>query len=251
LAEWWLIDAAAQDAISERLNRVARAVMERANARHGQEPNITAALGERLRDADDLVLDRATVRFDYRSANSLTEENPSGADGVFVVTIAGPDTTTEKIALFQSKILAPRSALAALRAPSTWAFDTGDAERLSDQATKMLAITSQAVVMLYTPDDVRIVNAKQLRTRSAARRPLARGGVVTLGTYLGKWVARCTRGETDSRIVREARTPGGLRVLSMKITTKRKPVLAADSSAEVANFDGASRTSRQASKTRR
>jgi hypothetical protein len=214
MADWWLIPENVQDALYEHLWMLTDRVVS-ALDRHNNENGVTGALGQILID-NPLDIGQFRVDFDYRKFPERTEENYTGADGAFIVTIEPPNgPRTIKAALFQSKLLKAYVPAydQSMRKP--------DAERLKRQVNDMTNFTEDAVTIFYTPDNFYVVDAQPLSHLSISKlcHPLRNNTrLISLATYLGKWLPRCTRGDTDSDFVQSALTPGGFKhVLQMDV----------------------------------
>lgn len=188
---------------------------------HGSEEGLTPVLGHALMqqsfEADDL-----SVNFNYRQLNKYTEEPHAGADGGFLVRVTNADTTVQKAALFQAKLL---------RGPAKVrqsAMTTNDAQRLKDQVDNMLQLTDQAVAIFYTPEQIYVVDASNYRTRTVAesRRPLSsEHRLITLGTYLGQWLPRCTKGDQNPEFnTRVEHQDGFKQGISMNVVSQRPSI---------------------------
>jgi len=59
------------------------------------------------------------------------------------------------------------------------------------------------------------------------RYPFQDSRLVSIGTFLGKWVARCSRGASDRALIEGVRTQRGFvnLLLEMKIKTGQRPLL--------------------------
>jgi hypothetical protein len=93
----------------------------------------------------------------------------------------------------------------------------------------MLETTRESVVLSYTRDAVYAVDAESLKdlTVDELRYPLATARLLGLGTFLGKWVARCTRGDNNEVLIERIRQPRGFlkQVIEMDIHTRQRPLL--------------------------
>lgn len=90
-------------------------------------------------------------------------------------------------------------------------------------------MTKESILLGYTLDAVYAVDARSLKDRTLAelRYPLATPRLIKLGTYLGKWVARCTRGDENEALIQGIREPRGFlkHVLEVDVTTRQTPLL--------------------------
>lgn len=214
----FLIDMETQEEISEIIDRAVRKVLGEL-ASHGNEEGLTTALGHALMQRSIQKSD-LRVDFKYRVHNKQTEENHSGADGGFLVRIVTPGGTVEKAALFQAKLIGGEGDVRSLR------MSTADARRLKEQSAKMLSKTDEAVAIFYTQKNIYVVDAKDYSNSPASRDPLSQEHrLVTLGTYLGKWIPRCTKGDTTPEFVRRARHVDGFKHrLSLDVVSQRPVV---------------------------
>lgn len=220
MADWWLLDEGDQVALAKHINDAAAKVIEKMD-NHGNEENITAALGERLSGHVDLK-NGTSAEFWYRTLNKQTEEPEVGGDGAFVVSVQTPSGTTRKGVLFQSKLFGDE------RPTREHVLAKSKAQKFREQLGDMLDQTDEAVGVFYTRENVYVMDAGALHERTAnqLKKPISEGRVVTLGTYLGRWVARCTRGDEDSALVRRMQEQGGFaHLLSMHVSTRKPPQL--------------------------
>lgn len=108
----------------------------------------------------------------------------------------------EKAALFQAKLLGGGADI------RTLAMSSSEAKRLQKQTKDMLTHTSEAVAVFYTWKNIYVVDAEDYANGAspASRSPLSQNHrLITLGTYLGKWLPRCTKGDTDGEIITRAK----------------------------------------------
>ena len=185
---------------------------------HGGEEGITPVLGHALMRRSIHTSD-LHVEFNYRQLSKTVEEPHAGADGAFLVKVTTADAMVEKMALFQAKMLKGTSPVRDL------SMRKSEAERLSTQVRKMLAHTDQAVAIFYTLTDIYVVDAR-LYSSSATSNPLStRHRLITLGTYLGGWMPRCTRGDRRPDLIARAEHMDGFKHgLTMDVITKSPPV---------------------------
>lgn len=160
------------------------------------------------------------VDFKYRQHNKYTEERHSGADGGFFVRVATPSGSVEKAALFQAKLIGGLGDVRTLK------MTNAEAARLQDQAKDMLRHTDDAVAIFYTHKNIYVVDAKHYSGNSTNKAPLSQEHrLITLGTYLGKWMPRCTSGDTDPAFVMKARHVDGFKHgLSLNVVSQRPSV---------------------------
>lgn len=215
-----LIDLDAQARIALLIDTAVAGVLE-STVSHGNEEGLTTALGHALMQRSISTPDlRVDIR--YRQHNRVTEEPHSGADGGFMVRVKTPEQTVEKVALFQAKWLRGEEDVRALR------MSKADAVRLKKQAVDMLTHTSEAVAMFYTWKNIYVVDAADYGSNSLpeSRTPLSlEHRLITLGTYLGKWIPRCTKGDLREEMVTRARHLDGFKHgLSVNVVSQRPSV---------------------------
>jgi hypothetical protein len=224
MAEWWLFDAQTQQRIAEHIDAAATRVIDHFEAHHN-ENSITAALGQELM-RERVLLGDTTVAFNYRNFPEQTEEPLVGADGGMLITITNhvERLHVDKGVLFQAKRFPQDRLPRELSIPRP-----EDASRLKNQIQNMLRMTKESILLGYTLDAIYAVDAKSLRERTIdeLRYPLAKPRLVRLGTFLGKWVARCTRGDENEALIQGIREPRGFlkHVFEMDVTTRQKPLL--------------------------
>lgn len=202
----FLIDRPAQERIAQLIDAAAKQVVGQIVS-HGNEEGLTAALGSALMQ-QSIHDEKLSVEFRYRQHNKITEERDSGADGGFLVKISVPGQTVEKAALFQAKLLGGDADVRKLTMPSA------EAVRLQNQANDMLTQTPESVAIFYTRRNIYVIDAEDYVSRltSASRTPLSQGHrLITLGTYLGKWLPRCTKGDENTSVVTRAKHLEGFR----------------------------------------
>ncbi|WP_298011627.1 hypothetical protein [uncultured Aquabacterium sp.] len=222
----FLIDAYVQQALANRIDAAVEEVLNEL-PNHGSEEGITPVLGHALR-RQSVRGDGFQVRFNYRQLNKNTEEPSAGADGGFLVTVQTPDASVSKTALFQAKLLRGHEPVRELR------MSTAEAARLQEQATNMLTHTGESVAIFYTRKQIYVVDAasfQSIRTRT----PLAeKHRLITLGTYLGKWLPRCTKGDKSQDLFkRVTHLDGFKRGLTMEVISERPSIAATPEPAEV------------------
>lgn len=222
------IDSQTQIQLAALIDRAVKQVIN-AIVAHGNEEGLTSALGGALMQQSMLSSD-LRVDFNYRQHNKITEEPHSGADGGFLVRVTTSQGTIEKAALFQAKLLSGANDVRSLR------MNKSDAARLKRQTTDMLRQTEEAVAIFYTSQNIYVVDAADYRdsSKSASQSPLsANHRLITLGTYLGKWIPRCTKGDVSDNLVKRVRHLDGFKQgISMDVVTKRPAVSWEPDSAE-------------------
>lgn len=200
----WAINSRLQDDLSKRIGQATSSVVRHLD-RHESENTFTGALGEKLLSLNDELELAASSRgkprvlFEYRRFSEQLHEPQLGADGGFKVIVENAvGSRIEKAALFQAKIIK------ASLPPRQMRMKGEDANRLRDQCRKMLRASSDAVVLFYTPRDVYVVDACRFaKPAHGAMKPLAEENrLITLATYLGKWLPRCTRGDRRLAVVK-------------------------------------------------
>ncbi len=221
MPDWWLIDDGDQEELAAHINDAAARVVPNLDS-HGSEDRLTGALGQEL-IREPITLGSGTkVTLRYRGLSSQTEEPHAGGDGGILVEVRLPDGTIHtKGSLFQAKLLPGWERGRELSLPSR-----EKAEKFHKQLGDMLGQTPESVGVFYTRRNVYVMDAGRLREQEIddLRRPLADGRIVTLGTYLGKWVARCTHGDPRPDLVRRIREKDGFRhVLEMNVRAARPP----------------------------
>lgn len=226
----FLIDKPTQERIAGLIDSAARQVISQIVS-HGSEEGLTSALGSAL--AQKSISDNGlSVNFRYRQHNKITEEPNSGADGGFLVKVTIPGLTVEKAALFQAKLLGGDADVRTLK------MRLSEAARLQKQAKDMLTHTSEAVAIFYTWKNIYVVDAVDYAndTHSASRSPLSQNHrLITLGTYLGKWLPRCTKGdECDEIITRAKHLEGFKHGVQLNVVADRPGIDWENDSAEAA-----------------
>lgn len=211
----FLIDKQAQTQIAALIDRAVMQVLSEI-ASHGNEEGMTTALGhalmqQRLREPG-LMVD-----IKYRQHNKYTEENHSGADGSFLVRIETSNGVVQKASLFQAKLLGGVSDVRSLR------MSRAEMERLQGQSRDMLNHTDDAIALFYTHKNIYVVDASDYCGSSDYKAPLSsRHRLVTLGTYLGKWMPRCTKGDINPEFITRSRHMDGFKHgLSLNVVSDR------------------------------
>lgn len=214
----FLIDQRAQDRIARLIDLAVQRVLGEI-ASHGHEEGMTTALGHALmrraiREPD------LQVDFRYRQHNKYTEESHSGADGSFLVRVVTPSGSVEKAALFQAKLVGGLDDVRSLKIPKA------EAVRLQGQAKDMLRHTEEAVAIFYTHKNIYVVDARDYSGSSTSATPLSQDHrLITLGTYLGKWIPRCTKGDTDPPFLTRAKHLDGFKHgLTLNVVSQRPSV---------------------------
>ena len=160
------------------------------------------------------------VDFKYRQHNKYTEESHSGADGGFLVRVVTPSGVVEKASLFQAKLLRGH------RDVRTLEMTKAEAMRLQGQLKDMLSHTEDAVAIFYTHKNIYVVDAGDYDSIQTSKTPLSQEHrLITLGTYLGKWMSRCTKGDKDPTFVTRARHVDGFKHgLTLNVISRRPSV---------------------------
>jgi hypothetical protein len=214
----FLIDHSAQTQIAKAIDTAVKDVLSEL-PNHGSEEALTPVLGHSL-SRQSLDLNGLKVCFNYRQHNKRTEEPFSGADGGFLVRVSVPGRTVNKAALFQAKLLKGDVPIRSLKMKST-----DDAKRLRSQCQKMLEKSRESVAIFYTNQQVYVVDAAHY-TKQTTREPLSISHrLVTLGTYLGKWMPRCTKGDESEDFISRVERPDGFKHgIEMEVLCTRDPV---------------------------
>ena len=93
----------------------------------------------------------------------------------------------------------------------------------------MLNLTEESIIPGHTRRRIYAVDAISLeeRTVEELRLPFNNARLISFGTFLGKWVARCTRGDLNEMLIERIRTPRGFlnHLLEMEIVTRQRPLL--------------------------
>ena len=134
--------------------------------------------------------------------------------------VSVPGRTVNKAALFQAKLLKGDVPIRSLKMKST-----DDAKRLRSQCQKMLEKSRESVAIFYTNQQVYVVDAAHY-TKQTTREPLSISHrLVTLGTYLGKWMPRCTKGDESEDFISRVERPDGFKHgIEMEVLCTRDPV---------------------------
>jgi hypothetical protein len=221
MAEWWLLDSQTQQRIAEHIDNAAARVLKHFDA-HRDENSLTAALCQEL-IRESIFLGNTTVTFTYRNFAEQDEEPLVGADGGILVSIANQGEHIVKGVLFQAKRL-PQE-----RGSRSLSMSKEDASRLKRQVAAMLDLTEESIVLGHTRNRIYAVDATSLeeQTVEELRFPFKAARLISFGTFLGKWVARCTRGDLNEVLIDRIRTPRGFlnQLLEMEIVTRQRPLL--------------------------
>jgi hypothetical protein len=221
MAEWWLIDQRTQNAIADYIDSAVASVVHNFD-RHANENSLTAAFGQELMH-QPLRLPGTEVQFTYRNFLEQDEEPATGADGGIIVNIRTQEESVQKGVLFQAKRLAQNRPVKKLT------MRRDEATRLRDQIEDMLSITDECIVLAHTRRDIYAVEAPPLDEFpiDELRAFPSRSRLLTIGTYLGKWVGRCTRGDLDRDIVNRIEHPRGFmhHSLTVDLRTNQQPLL--------------------------
>ena len=134
--------------------------------------------------------------------------------------IVTPSGSVEKAALFQAKLIGGIGDVRTLK------ISKAEALRLRDQSKDMLRHTEDAVAIFYTMKNIYVVDAEDYGSNPASNKPLSQEHrLITLGTYLGKWMPRCTKGDEDPDFVKRARHLDGFKHgLAMNVVSQRPSV---------------------------
>jgi hypothetical protein len=223
--EWWLIDEPTQSALASVIDAAAARVIENFDL-HGNENSLTAAFGEHLLQTH-LQIGNTSVRFLYRNFSEMDEEPATGADGGIAVSINSQGRAIEKAVLFQAKRFPQDREVKSLSLPRA------DAKRLRHQIDRMIPITNECIVLAHTRERIYAIDGRCADRQSIdnLRYVTERCRLVSIGTFLGKWVARCSRGERGHYVVSNVMQPKGFihHQLSMTIDTDQQPMLASGS----------------------
>ncbi len=226
----FLIDTSTQTQISTLIDKAVKQVLSEF-VNHGNEEALTSVLGHALM-SEEINEPDLRVKFKYRQHNKQTEEKHSGADGSFLVQVDTPNGIIKKASLFQAKLL--RGDVSEIR---TLTMTKNDVSRLKKQSEAMRKHTDDAVAIFYTHKNIYVVDTTDyVSNNKVSRTPLSQNHrLITLGTYLGKWMPRCTKGDNSSELVtRAAHVDGFKNGLSLDIITTRPSVIAEPDNEEVA-----------------
>ena len=222
-AEWWLIDEPTQDVIARNIDAAADSVIAQFD-RHANENSMTAAFGQKLLDTY-VDANGTSARFSYRNFPEQSEEKLTGADGSIVVSVRNADEEVKKVVLFQAKRLPQDRPVKSLTLPKT------EARRLRRQLDQMVEISDQSIVLVQTRERMYAVDAASADELTIADlvHLTAECRLVSLGTFLGKWVTRCTKGDQSETLVAQADRPGGFlrHSIRMTVVTDQPPLLTA------------------------
>lgn len=169
---------------------------------HADERNLMGAFNQALSDAP-ASLDGAEVRFKFRNFPDQTEEKKTGADGGYIVKVDTPNGRTEKAEIYQAKRIVCEKITRDLRLRSE------EAERLHRQARDMCKESHGAAIIVITKKGIRAIDAQQIAEARDRRNPFRDVRIVSIGTFLGVWLARCTRGQTDPDFVDKVKNRPG------------------------------------------
>lgn len=232
MAEWWLLDEPTQRSIAAHLDSAAERVVQHFDD-HRDENSLTAALCQEI-IREPVLLNDTTVIFNYRNFAEQSEENKVGADGGIRITIKNRDDEVEKGVLFQAKRFSQNRSTRSLSIPNK-----KEVSRFKRQISSMLDWTEESILLGHTRNGIYAVEAVSLeeRTVEELRYPFKEARLITLGTYLGKWVARCSRGDDDLGLVQRIRQDRGFinHLLEMDIQTRQRTLLTEGGSP--VNFD--------------
>lgn len=220
-SERWLIDQRTQTELARAIDQAAASVVTHFD-HHWNENSLTAAFGENLLNTS-VAINGTLARFDYRNFSEMDEEPHTGADGGILVTITNRTETVKKAVLFQAKKF-PQA-----RNVKDLTLTRPEAKRLKNQIDRMIPITDECIVLAHTRERIYAVDGRCADSQSIdhMRHLTERCRLVSVGTFLGKWVARCSRGDTGSYVVGNVETPRGFlrHQLTMTVTTDQPPLL--------------------------
>ena len=190
-----------QAQLRKHINQVAKRICKNFD-QHADERNLMGAFNQALKDSP-ASFDGAEVSFDFRNFPDQTEEPETGADGGYIVTVESGGQKIEKAEIHQAKRIVQIGIKRELRLP------TSDARRLRRQAADMCKKSRDAAVVVVTKGGIYAVDAHKIAGAADQREPFKNVRIVSVGTLLGVWLARCTRGQTDPDFVKRVRNPGG------------------------------------------
>jgi type II secretory pathway pseudopilin PulG len=196
-----LIPHQIQAPLRKHINEVAKRVCKNFD-QHADERNLMGAFNQALKDSP-ASFGGAEVSFDFRNFPDQTEEPESGADGGYIVTIESAGQKTVKAEIHQAKRLAHNGIRRNIR------IRQSDADRLKGQAAKICNTSRDAAIIVVTKGGIYAVDARQIAAAADEREPFRNARIVSIGTFLGVWLARCTRGQKDPDFVNRVRNPGG------------------------------------------
>lgn len=200
----FLIDWKAQEQIAGLIDAAVQQVLFNLVS-HEHEENITSALGQELMHRRIRTPD-LRVDISYRQHSKYSEESNSGADGSFLVRVKTPDAIVQKATLFQAKLVGGPGDVRTLK------ISKAEALRLQKQASNMLRHTEDAVAVFYTEQNIYVVDAGDYSAGPVSNTPLSQDHrLITLGTYLGKWMPRCTKGDKNLDVVTRSLHQGGFK----------------------------------------
>jgi hypothetical protein len=215
-----LIDAETQQAIADQIDLAIEEVLAKLR-NHGGEEGITPVLGHALMQRSFSAAG-LTVAFNYRQLSKHIEEPYAGADGGFLVRVSTKTETVTKASLFQAKLLSGDFP------PRSLTMNRSEMTRLYDQTRNMLKHSEQSVAMFYTERNIYVVDAAKYSSGppSRSQQPLGRDKrLITLGTYLGKWMPRCTKGDRSANLVSRIEHLEGFRNgIDMAVVTERRSI---------------------------
>lgn len=218
MAEWWLLGPSIQRAIASHIDAAAARVVQHFDA-HANENGLTAAFGQEL-VRSKFAVGHTSVEFEYRKFPEQSEEHLTGADGGFIISVETPEETVTKGVLFQAKRYSQN------RRVRAQTVRLSEARRLRQQLARMNRISDECIVLAHTRADIYAVDA--LAANDLPMRDLCRllqhSRVITIGTYLGSWVARCTRGDLRQAIVSQIRSRTS-QIVEMNVRTRERPLL--------------------------
>lgn len=171
--------------------------------KHADERSLIGAFNQALSDSP-AYLEGAEIGFDFRNFPDQTEERQTGADGGYVVTVEkNAQQQVEKAEIYQAKRVKTDGIKRSHRMPRN------EADRLRKQAKNMCNRSKKAAILVVAKRGIFVVDARQVAVARDEREPFRNARIISVGTFLGVWLARCTRGQKDPDFVDRVRNPGG------------------------------------------
>ncbi len=142
-----------------------------------------------------------------------------------MVSIRNGEEEVRKAVLFQAKRLPQDRPVKSLTLPKT------EARRLRRQLDLMVKISDESIVLVQTRERMYAIDAASADelTIAALVHLTNECRLVSMGTFLGKWVTRCSRGDPSEAVVSQADRPGGFlrHRIGMTVVTNQPPLLTA------------------------